>query len=294
MSRCLCVLALLGLLVAAPVAHATFKGGNGRIAYGLTSTGIEDDGAKSGYRALATVQPDGRADRFLRECQRKAGATVGGDCSIQYRTPAWAPNGRRLAFDAGPSLALINRDGTGFTALPAITSDDSEPAWSPSGKKIAFTGKAGKGRGLYVLDVATRKAKRIARRASGPDWSSRDRIAFERGGSVYIVKSNGTGPRRLGRGRDPGFSATGRKLVLVRGNGIYTVGADGRRLRRLLRCKGCSSPSFSPDGRQVVLIRSGDVRTVSARNGLALATLVPGFRNGPESFIGSAPDWQAR
>jgi Tol biopolymer transport system component len=294
MRRCLSVLALLGLLMIAPVAHATFKGGNGRIAYGLTSTGIEDDGAKSAYRALATVQPDGKADRFLRECQQRAGATVDGDCSIQYRTPVWSPNGRRLAFAAGGSLALINRDGTGFTALPALSSDDSEPAWSPSGKEIAFTGKLSGAKGIYVLDLARRRAKRIARRGSGPDWSTRDRIAFERGGSVYLAKSNGKGLRRVARGRDPAFSASGRKLVLARGDGIYTVGADGKKLHRLLRCGGCSSPSFSPDGKQVVLIRSGDVRTVSAANGKAIATLVPGFRNGAESFIGAAPDWQAR
>jgi WD40 repeat protein len=293
MRRLLCALALLGLL-AAPAAHATFKGGNGRIAYGLTSTGIEDDGARSAYRALATVQPDGKADRFLRECQEKAGAAVSGDCSIQYRTPVWDPRGRRLAFDAGQSLALINRDGTGYVKLPAVTADDSEPAWSPSGRRIAFVGKANGTRSLYVIDVATRRAKRIVKRASGPDWSTRDRIAFERGSSVYVAKSNGRGIRRVARGKDPGFSASGKTLVLVRSGAIYTVGVDGRKLHRLLRCPGCSAPAFSPDGKQIALIRSGDVRTVSAKNGRAVVTLVPGFRNGAESFIGAAPDWQAR
>jgi hypothetical protein len=146
----LSLVVLAALAVPATAAQATFKGGNGRVAYDLQSSGIGDDGAKTAYRAVATVQPDGRADRFLRECQLSAGKTVDGDCAIQYRTPVWRPDARGLAFDAGRSLALIGPTGTGFALLPAVTADDSQPAYAPSGRRLVFSGRSGGRTDLYV------------------------------------------------------------------------------------------------------------------------------------------------
>jgi WD40 repeat protein len=145
-TRKLCLATAAALLLCAPAAHATFKGGNGRVAYDVTSKGIGDDGSATAYRAVATVQPDGRADRFLRECQQAAGKTVDGDCAIEYRTPVWRPDAKQLAFDAGRQLALISSTGTGFSLLPAVTADDSQPAFSPSGRQLAFAGNGG----IYV------------------------------------------------------------------------------------------------------------------------------------------------
>ena len=118
------LLALLAVPVAlcalAPAAGATFKGGNGRVAYALQSNGIDDSGAKTDYRAVATVQPDGRADRFLGECQQTAGQTVDGNCLIQYRSPAWRRDGKELAFDAGTGLGFVSATGTALRTLPRL------------------------------------------------------------------------------------------------------------------------------------------------------------------------------
>jgi Tol biopolymer transport system component len=280
---------LSALLLCAPAAHATFKGGNGRVAYDLQSKGIGDDGSATAYRAVATVQPDGRADRFLRECQESAGKTVDGDCSLQYRTPSWRPDGRQLAFDSGRQLALISSTGTGFSLLPAVTADDSQPAFSPSGRQLAFAG----GGGIYVYDLRTRKAKRIAGSGRDPDWSSRNRIAFERGGGIYSVSATGKGAKRVASGRDPGWSASGKSLILARRGGIYTVGSDGKGLDRVVRCSRCAAPVFSPNGKLFAYDAPGLV-VAQVASGRRVATLVQDFSAGGESFDGSNPSWGRR
>ncbi len=285
--------AAAALAVLAPAAQATFKGGNGRVAYGVQSKGIGDDGSAAAYRALATVQPDGRADRFLRECQQAAGRTVDGDCNIEYRSPAWRHDARQLVFDAGRQLALISSSGSGFSLLPAVTADDSQPAYSRSGRSLVFAGRSGSRTGLYVYDLIRRKAQRIVRRGADPDWSARNRIAFERGGGIYTVKPSGKGLKRVASGRDPGWSASGKSLILVRRGGIYTVGADGRKLKRVKRCSRCSSPVFSPNGKLFAYDAPG-ITVARLSSGRTVATLVRDFSAGGERFDGSDPSWGRR
>jgi len=289
---------LLGLLAAVSVAspaEATFKGGNGRVAYDLQSSGIGGDGAKTAYRALATVQPDGRADRFLRECQQTGANTIDGDCSIQYRSPSWRPDARQLVFDAGRSLALIGSTGAGFSTLPPITADDSQPAFGPTGRKVVFAGRNGGRTDLYVYDLPTRRAKRIATNAADPDWSSRNRIAFERRGNLYSVSPSGRGLKRITRsgGRDPGWSGSGRSVVFVRRGGIYSASADGKGARRIVRCSRCTSPVFSPNGKLIAYDRPG-LTVAQVKNGRTVATLVQDVSGGGESFNGSNPSWGRR
>ena len=190
------------------------------------------------------MRADSRGDKFVRECQISGNGARTGDCSIEYRSPAWSPNGRRLAFDAGRSLALMNPDGSGFRLLAPFTSSDGRAGVVAVRGRLAFTWQGG----LWLANPVSRKLRRLARRGSGPDWSSRNLIAFERGGTCTSVKPNGRGLRRIARGKDPGWAASGRSLVLARRGGIYTVRADGRRLRRILRCSRCTDRCSRPTG----------------------------------------------
>jgi Tol biopolymer transport system component len=286
--RRLCIAALTCALAAPAAAHATFPGGNGRIALDLHGKNLDDAGQAS-YRSITTLKPDSRGDRFVRECQITGAGVRMGDCAIDYRSPSWSPSGRRLAFDAGASLALMNADGTGFNLLAPFTAGDGEPAWSRSGRQLAFTGAGG----IWVADPVTRKLKRIVRRGSGPDWSSRNLIAFERGGSVYSVKPSGRGVRRIARGKDPGWAPSGRSLVLIRRNGIYTVRADGKNLRRIVRCPRCSTPVLSPNGKLVAYDQSG-VRVARVSDGRREATLIEDLGSGTDAVDASNPSWQSR
>src|SRR5215218_339676 len=123
-------LALAGLATATiavaawvPTAQAAFPGANGRIAFGAGS--VRDDIVPPrGSRSIDVALPNGRGRRSLRACTTVGGETDRGDCSIEYRAPAWSPRGTKLAFDAGARLALMRRDGTGFRLLPQQTVDD--------------------------------------------------------------------------------------------------------------------------------------------------------------------------
>jgi WD40-like Beta Propeller Repeat len=291
-------LILLVGLAGAPAAHATFSGGNGRIAFDIRGTTPDDQGRPERYRALATVRLNvglagGVRDAFLRSCVVAGNGLGMGDCTIDYRAPAWSPNGRRLAFDAGTSLALVRSDHSGFRKLRAYTSNDGEPAWSRSGTRLAFTGRSGSRTDIFIASPGSRAKRRLASRAASPDWSSRDRIAFERGGSIYTIKPDGSDLQRIARGKDPSWSASGRSIAFARGGSIYMIGADGEKLRRIVRCSNCATPAFSPNGKMVVYDRRG-LEVARVRDGRRLAQLISDVRGGSGSVENSNPDWQSR
>jgi len=287
-------LAAAAIAAAAPAAHATFPGNNGRVAYAEMGTGETDDGRKLADRGIGTVSSDGGRDsgsKFLRQCSLADGVPERGDCEIQYRSPAWAPSGRALAFDAGDSLARVGRGGSGFEALRAVTDDDGEPAFAPSGNRLAFSGRRGGTRDLYVYDLGNGRARRIVRRASAPDWAARGRrIAFVRSGNLFTARADGGGVRRLTRagGRAPSFSPSGRSIAFARRGGIYVMPARGGRARRVVRCSRCAEPAFSPDGRRIVY-EQGGLRVARVSDGRRLATLI--FSAGA-AFDAAQPAWQ--
>ena len=204
--RALLSVALTGgvLALAFPAgAGAAFPGANGLLAYsGFSSQVRELELTETVVRSVDVVSSSGRGRRSLRACTRVLGEggvplePHRGDCSIEYLSPAWSPDGKRLAFDAGTRLALMRSDGTDFRLLAQQTADDGEPAWSPDGRKLVFSGARGpaadSGTDLYILDLGNGKLRRLTFRGGrdhSPAWSSRGRIAFTRGGVEFLPGS---------------------------------------------------------------------------------------------------------
>ena len=66
-------------------------------------------------------------------------ATRIGDEYLDARQPAWAPDGKRIAFqgyaDGTWHVYVINADGSGVRALTSGPFDDREPSWSRDGNQ---------------------------------------------------------------------------------------------------------------------------------------------------------------
>ena len=47
-------------------------------------------------------------------------------------TPVWSADGTRIAYERAGRINIMNPDGTGNVALPAVGSADIDPSWLPA------------------------------------------------------------------------------------------------------------------------------------------------------------------
>jgi len=290
------------LLVAAAPAQATFPGRNGAIAYAHAGSS-GGPGTIFDTNGLYAAAPRASAPRTLIQCKLTDYVPQG--CAVtNFHSPSYSPDGRRLVFDAGTRLALVNADGSRFELLSAVTSDDGEPAFAPDGKRIVFAGKNDHGTtDVYVRRLDGGEARLIAPDAFEPAWSSRNRIAYVLGGKVYRSDPRGLHRRLVTAGTSPDWSPDGGRLVLVRPirpgalfGRLHVVGARGRGLRAIGARKDLSDPVWSPDGRWLAF--AGFDVGVHKRRFLPHARLfeIAASQYGSEGAFTSAfdPAWQPR
>ena len=158
---------------------------------------------------LAVVGADGKGNKRLGPVGGRFFAAGYGSTPTRTAVdvrPAWAPNGRWIAVDAGQGtgegIDLIRVDGTGRRRLVA---DGAEPAWSPDGRSILFV----HGYGLVLVDP-----------------SGGNRTPFK--GNALLRRSE-VSPSR------PAWSPDGRRLVFwTCCPAVYTIGADGTHLQKII------------------------------------------------------------
>jgi Tol biopolymer transport system component len=176
------------------------------------------------FQDLWVMQADGSGQRML----ARDGAA-----------PSWAPDIRRIAYESGEQIRIINADGTGDTQLTTQSFGAFRPAWSPVSERIAF---------ITTLDVPS------------------DAIPQQR---IFLINSDGIELEELSEGRgdddDPTWSPDGSRLAFVTtrpdqdASVIFVMDSLGRGRESLTSGPGFAvSPSWSPDGSKIVFAHFGD------------------------------------
>jgi Tol biopolymer transport system component len=189
-------------------------------------------------------------------------------------SPAWSPDGRRLAFVRGDGVYVVRRDGTRMIRV-ARRDDPGTPAWSPDGRRLAFV-LPGE---LRLVDAGGRRERVLARGAgsgTSASWSPDGRrIAYSGRRGVSVVPSRGGRSRLVGREFvAPAWSPDGRAIAAVREGtpreaGLFLLDPRTGKCRRLTRGTD-TQPAWSPDGRRLAFRRGvliGDVYVVGVTGG---------------------------
>jgi RTX calcium-binding nonapeptide repeat (4 copies)/WD40-like Beta Propeller Repeat len=123
-------------------------------------------------------------------------------------------NGTILA-GRGANLYAVSPDGRRRAPIPSVRTARrwgiGQAASSPDGMRIAFARPSG---GISIADTAGRRVERITTRGHDPAWSpDGTQILFTRAGWLYTVGVDGRGLRRLRRGWDAQWSPNGRQIA---------------------------------------------------------------------------------
>ncbi len=157
--------------------------------------------------------------------------------------PSWSAKGDWIAFTSeragSADLYRIHPDGTGLERLTDDPAFDDQAGFSPDSNQIVFVSTRAGGRAnLWILDLATRKARPLTSGNGGdfrPSWSPDGQwIAFSSDRDSDLPPAKGRWER----------------LHVV---DIYVIHPDGSGLKRISQHGGfCGSPKWTPDARSVV------------------------------------------
>jgi Tol biopolymer transport system component/serine/threonine protein kinase len=204
--------------------------------------------------------------------------------SMAYRTRKFLGRRRRFAIEVTLVVCLALAAGLvgTFLAMRAGSREDFvptaarriafesalelDPAISPDGQATAFAADYDGPMRLYVAQRGGRPVA-ITNTLSGyhrsPRWSpDGSQIAFQSGGTIYVVPRLGGTPRALVTPEQgswvafPAWSPDGRQMAYVEDHGVYVRPVAGGEVRRLVpEGDAPHSLAWSPDGQWIAFVR---------------------------------------
>ncbi|MGY6215551.1 Tol-Pal system beta propeller repeat protein TolB [Methylolobus aquaticus] len=187
-------------------------------------------------------------------------------------SPAWSPDGTRLAyvsFEDGSSAVYVQTLATGARVVVSKRKGiNGAPAWSPGGQELALTLSKDGNPDIYVMAIDSRALRRLTDSPgidTEPAWSPDGRsIVFtsDRGGrpQLYRMSAAGGQAQRISYEGDYNargvYSPDGRYLAMVNGSAgryrIAVMNLGTGALTHVSRGPLDESPGFSPNGRMLL------------------------------------------
>ncbi len=164
-------------------------------------------------------------------------------------SPSWAPDGEQFVYDQWDR----NGGGTSGIYIATLGDQDAEllgkhsyPAWSPDGVEIACVAANPAGTWIILMDVRTRKHKRLLPKKSLP-WQTQPSWSAT-GAKLAFAGNNNPLPVILDRDLHNAWKAK---------QTIFIVNRDGTGLQQLVEEAGpyAQYPALSPDGNEVLYTR---------------------------------------